>query len=73
MKEAFTTDNYAVGHAKTLDALRTRLNKKILGKSEVIELALTTLLARGNLLLEDVPGVGKTTLARHLAAHTVYE
>ena len=54
--------------AKSLDALRTRLNEKILGKSEVIELALTTLLARGNLLLEDVPGVGKTTLARHLAA-----
>ena len=37
------------------------------GKDEVIQLALTTLLARGHLLIEDVPGVGKTTLAQALA------
>ena len=37
------------------------------GKEEVIQLALTTLLARGHLLIEDVPGVGKTTLAQALA------
>ena len=54
-------------HAHLLRNLRTRLNEKILGKSTVIDLALTTLLAGGHLLLEDVPGVGKTTLARHLA------
>ena len=39
----------------------------IKGKDEVIELALTSLVARGHLLLEDVPGVGKTTLAQALA------
>lgn len=37
------------------------------GKSEAVELALTTLLAEGHLLIEDVPGVGKTMLARALA------
>jgi MoxR-like ATPase len=37
------------------------------GKDEVIELAIVTLLARGHLLIEDVPGVGKTTLAQTLA------
>ena len=37
------------------------------GKEEVIRMALTTLLARGHLLIEDVPGVGKTTLAQALA------
>lgn len=40
----------------------------IQGKREVIELAVTCLLAEGHLLLEDVPGVGKTSLARSLAA-----
>ncbi len=39
----------------------------IVGKREVIELTLVTLLAGGHLLLEDVPGVGKTTLAKTLA------
>jgi MoxR-like ATPase len=37
------------------------------GKEDVIQLALITLLARGHLLIEDVPGVGKTTLAQALA------
>src|SRR5262245_1643940 len=37
------------------------------GKREVVELAVATLFARGHLLIEDVPGVGKTTLARALA------
>ena len=39
----------------------------IYGKEEAIQLALITLLARGHLLIEDVPGVGKTTLAQALA------
>ncbi|MBK5307533.1 MAG: MoxR family ATPase [Frankiaceae bacterium] len=38
------------------------------GKAEVVDLALTCLLAEGHLLLEDVPGVGKTSLARSLAS-----
>src|SRR3954451_6943536 len=40
----------------------------IRGKSEAIRAAVVTLLARGHLLIEDIPGVGKTTLARALAA-----
>jgi MoxR-like ATPase len=43
------------------------LNGVILGKDREIRLALACLLARGHLLLEDVPGVGKTTLAQALA------
>jgi len=43
------------------------LSEIIVGKQEAIELALCCLLARGHLLIEDVPGVGKTTLAHALA------
>jgi len=50
-----------------LRALRRSVSRAVAGKDEVVELALTSLLAQGHLLLEDVPGVGKTTLARALA------
>ncbi|WP_287930673.1 AAA family ATPase [Arthrobacter sp.] len=43
------------------------MNTVIDGKEEAVELALTVMLARGHLLLEDVPGVGKTLLAKALA------
>src|SRR5437667_2183375 len=39
----------------------------IRGKAEAVRMALVCLLARGHLLIEDVPGVGKTTLAQSLA------
>src|SRR5688572_27828856 len=55
---------------EALGALRKveeSVSQVIRGKREAIRLALTTLLARGHLLIEDVPGVGKTTLARALA------
>jgi MoxR-like ATPase len=53
--------NTALAHAlQTLDRI-------ILGKAEAVRLSLTCLLARGHLLIEDVPGVGKTTLAHALA------
>ncbi|GEM44750.1 ATPase AAA [Deinococcus cellulosilyticus NBRC 106333 = KACC 11606] len=45
-----------------------QLQKVILGKEIQLKLALTCLLARGHLMIEDVPGVGKTTLAHALAA-----
>ena len=38
------------------------------GKEDAVEMVLVALLARGHVLLEDVPGVGKTTLARSVAA-----
>lgn len=54
-------------HAALLDTLRGRLGGVILGKDEVIELLLVGVLAGGHVLLEDVPGVGKTTLAKALS------
>jgi MoxR-like ATPase len=51
-----------------LDQVRSSLRNIILGKQDVIEHVLTAMLAGGSVLLEDVPGVGKTTLAKSLAA-----
>jgi MoxR-like ATPase len=48
--------------------LATNVETVVLGKPQVVRLALTALLAEGHILLEDVPGVGKTTLARAIAA-----
>ena len=50
-----------------LDRLRRGLNAALRGKEEVIENVLACLLAQGHLLLEDLPGLGKTTLAKALA------
>jgi MoxR-like ATPase len=50
-----------------LEALQQTLSQVIRGKGEAIEILLTALLAGGSVLLEDVPGVGKTTLAKALA------
>ncbi len=47
--------------------LRENVQKVIVGKDEVINLALVAVLCEGHVLLEDVPGIGKTTLARALA------
>ena len=48
--------------------LRENIQKVIIGKDEMIELTLVAVICEGHLLLEDVPGIGKTTLARALAA-----
>jgi MoxR-like ATPase len=50
-----------------LDRLRAQLGRVILGKPEVIDHAIVALLSGGHLLMDDVPGVGKTTLAKALA------
>ncbi|MCP5108846.1 MAG: MoxR family ATPase [bacterium] len=52
---------------KTIDKIVTEMNKIILGKETEIRLVFTCLLAKGHLLIEDIPGVGKTTLAQSLA------
>ena len=52
---------------RPLQAIQDNIARVIKGKSHVIEMAVVCLLARGHLLLEDVPGVGKTTLAHSLA------
>ncbi|MBO0697045.1 MAG: MoxR family ATPase [Zavarzinella sp.] len=59
--------NLAPGAAQ-IDRLRTALNRALRGKAQVIERVLACLLARGHLLLEDLPGLGKTTLAKAVAA-----
>ncbi len=56
--------------AASLAASLAALDRIILGKPESVRLALACLLARGHLLIEDVPGVGKTTLA-HALAHVL--
>lgn len=50
-----------------IEKLRERINEYFVGKEEVVDHVLTCLLAGGHVLLEDVPGVGKTTLAKTLA------
>ena len=53
--------------SQVVSQLQRAIAKIIYGQEEAIQLALVTLLARGHLLIEDVPGVGKTTLAQALA------
>src|SRR5215218_2625838 len=53
--------------SKHIDAVVSQVGGIILGKEIQIRLALSCLLARGHLLIEDIPGVGKTTLAHALA------
>ena len=56
-----------VGHAEMIARVRDNLCGVILGKTAEIELLLAGLLSGGHILLEDIPGVGKTTLAKALA------
>ncbi len=60
----------AVGLAEVADLagrIATNIQRVIVGKPDVVRVALVTLLAEGHLLVEDVPGVGKTSLAKALA------
>jgi MoxR-like ATPase len=54
--------------ADLMRRLSANIESIVLGKPQVVRLALTALLAEGHVLLEDVPGVGKTTMARAIAA-----
>jgi MoxR-like ATPase len=54
-------------HTGVLDAVVEQIGQVLLGKEQPIRLALACLLASGHLLIEDIPGVGKTTLAHALA------
>ncbi|SHE24656.1 AAA family ATPase [Actinomyces glycerinitolerans] len=62
------TQENATWFAETFDKVVDNVGEALLGKQDVIRLALTTMLAEGHLLLEDAPGTGKTALARALAA-----
>ncbi|HEY5467361.1 MAG TPA: AAA family ATPase, partial [Clostridia bacterium] len=56
-----TTEREIVGR------IRENMEKAVVGKSNVVDLVLTALVCRGHVLIEDVPGVGKTTLVASLA------
>ncbi len=61
-----------LGHSRQapvrqLETIQQNLNSVVLGKAHIVRLGLACLLARGHLLIEDHPGVGKTTLAQALA------
>ena len=61
------TDSPVAETTAALTILRASLNSALRGKEEVVEHVLACLLAQGHLLLEDLPGLGKTTLAKALA------
>jgi MoxR-like ATPase len=55
------------GVKERVDAFTRQICEVIVGKTETVKLAVACLLARGHLLIEDIPGVGKTTLSQALA------
>ena len=61
------SDTLAATTTEKIDLLQNAVESVIRGKPEAVRLAIVTLLAGGHLLVEDVPGVGKTTLAQALA------
>lgn len=61
------TPEQATWFAQTFSALADNVERAVLGKRSVVELVLTAMLSEGHVLLEDVPGTGKTSLARAVA------
>lgn len=67
MKDSTIKTVIDLDYISKLRQLQKEIEKVIKGKSEIVRLTLVTLIARGNLLIEDVPGTGKTTLSNALA------
>src|SRR5258708_33332121 len=67
LRPAGTRSDSVASSAERVELLQSTIERVIRGKPEVVRLALVTLLAGGHLLIEDVPGVGKTTLAHAIA------
>jgi len=67
VKPTAEIDRYVREDAAQLERLRANVASAFRGKAGPVELSLTALLARGHILFEDVPGTGKTTLARSVA------
>ncbi|MGV9354560.1 AAA family ATPase [Streptomyces misionensis] len=66
--QPFPHDDAVALFAQCFHALGDNIERVVKGKRDTVELALVCLFAEGHLLIEDVPGTGKTTLARCLAA-----
>jgi len=64
---AVSTQEQVAWYAQTFDVLVSNVEQAVLGKKHVVRLALTCLVSEGHLLLEDVPGTGKTSLAKAIA------
>ena len=67
MRQLRPADAPRIGTTERIALLQSEIERVIRGKPEAVRLAIVTLLAGGHLLVEDVPGVGKTTLAHALA------
>lgn len=65
--QSFATDSEVESASKHIHALRDALNNVIYGQEQLIELVITGLLARGHILLEGLPGLGKTELVKTLS------
>lgn len=65
--QAVLANHHALSHQDTIRKVIDQVGTVILGKQEQVRLAIACLLARGHLLIEDLPGVGKTTLAHAIA------
>ena len=66
-REGLTSDSAAAAVAKVASDVKGNMERVLVGKSSVIELLLAAVFSGGHVLVEDVPGIGKTTLARSLA------
>lgn len=67
VSESQSTAPFTQSTTDKIKKLQTAIEQVIKGKSETVNLALVALIARGHLLIEDVPGIGKTTLSNALA------
>ncbi|MGY4515608.1 MoxR-like ATPase [Lysobacter sp. HA18] len=68
MASGTTASMLAQHHRDALDRAQTQVNALVLGKAHEVRLAFVALLSDGHILIEDLPGLGKTTLAHALAA-----
>ena len=53
--------------SETTSRIKSNIEKVIVGNGDVVDLCLVAILCQGHILIEDVPGIGKTTLAKAIA------